>query len=195
MVTFEDGCVVMDSVIVPVSDIDARFEAVADPDSIFFGESSTLSATFEEGATYQWSPPQDLQTPNDATTVAIPPQTTTYTVSITDVNGCMTEKQATITVITVTCEPPFIFFPNSFSPNGDGTNDVLFVRGEYIESMELVIYDRWGEKVFETTSQAVGWDGTFNGKLLDPDVYGYHLMVQCIGGDQHIEKGNVTILH
>ncbi len=195
MVTFEDGCVVMDSVVVPVSDIDARFDAVADPDTIFFGESSTLTATFEEGATYQWSPQQDLQTPNDAMTVAIPPETTTYSVAITDANGCMTEKQATITVIMVNCEPPFIFFPNSFSPNGDGINDVLFVRGEYIEAMELVIYDRWGEKVFETTNQAVGWDGTFNGKLLDPDVYAYYLMVQCIGGDQHIEKGNVTILH
>jgi gliding motility-associated-like protein len=193
-VYFEDGCIVMDSVAVMVSDLD-RFMATADPDTIFFGESSTLTATPEEGATYNWTPSDVLQTPGSNTTVAVPDQTTTFTVNITDAGGCMTTKQVTVVVIVVQCEPPFVFMPNAFSPNNDNENDVLFVRGKYIEEMDLFIYDRWGEKVFESHDPAQGWNGTFRDKLLSPDVYGYYLRILCIGGDQHIEKGNVTLLH
>ncbi len=191
---FSDGCVVTDSVTVPVSDFE-RFAVTADPDSIFFGESSTLTATLEDGATYTWSPSDVLQSPNSNTTVATPDQTTTFTVEITDANGCTETKQVTVVVIVVTCEPPNIFLPNAFSPNGDQVNEVLFLRGKYIESMDLFIYDRWGQLVFESHNPSDGWDGTYKGKLLAPDVYGYDLRVQCIGGDQHSEKGNVTILH
>jgi gliding motility-associated-like protein len=194
VVFFEDGCMVMDSVIVEVSDLD-RFVATADPDTIFFGESTTLTATFEEGATYQWEPSDVLESPNSNTTVAIPDQTTTFTVTITDAGGCMTTKQVTVVVIMVQCEPPFVFLPNAFSPNGDNENDELFVRGKYIEEMDFFVYDRWGQLVFESHNPNDGWDGSFKGKTLAPDVYGYYLRVLCIGGDQHMEKGNVTILH
>ncbi|MBX2817123.1 MAG: gliding motility-associated C-terminal domain-containing protein [Saprospiraceae bacterium] len=194
MMFFEDGCMVLDSVTVPVSDIDDRFEVIADPDTIFFGEETTLMATNEVGATYQWTPTDDLQTPGSSSTVAIPPQTTTYTVDITDMAGCTTSKQVTVTVIMVNCQRPDIFLPNAFSPNGDGQNDILFVRGLYLEEVDLIVFNRWGQKVFETNNQNSGWDGTFNGQQLEPDVYGYHLRVRCIGGDQHIEKGNITIL-
>ncbi len=195
MVLFEDGCMVTDSVTVPVSDIEQRFEASADPDSIFFGESTTLTVTDEDGATYMWNPAADVVDPTASSTQANPTETTTFTVEIVDANGCMDVDSVTVEVIIVQCEPPFIFLPNAFSPNADGTNDVLFLRGLYIERMELIIYDRWGKEVFKSTNPSIGWDGTFNGKQLAPDVYGYHLMVECIGGDQHIEKGNVTILH
>ncbi len=193
-VSFEDGCVVIDSVEVPISDITDRFSATADPDTIFFGESTTLTATAEDGATYSWTPTDDLQTPNENQTVAIPPETTTYSVNIIDENGCMGDLDVTVTVINVQCEPPHLFLPNAFSPNNDGDNDVLMVRGDYIESMDLQIFNRWGHLIFESTDPSVGWDGTFNGKELSPDVYGYRLMIQCIGGDQHMEQGNITLL-
>lgn len=193
-VVFEDGCVITDSVTVEVSD-GSRFMITVDPDTIFFGESSTLTVTFEEGATYSWTPSDVLQTPNSNTTVAVPDQTTKFTVNIVDASGCEFMLMDSVVVINVQCEPPFVFLPNAFSPNGDNENDVLFVRGRYIEEMELVIYNRWGEKVFESNNPSDGWDGTFKGKLLAPDVYGYYLRILCIGGDQHVEKGNVTILH
>ncbi len=193
-VLFEDGCMVVDSVTVQVSDIDDRFVATATPDTIFFGESTTLQVTEEEGATYQWNPAADVVNPNQPSTQANPTETTTFSVEITDASGCVTTKQVTVVVIMVQCEPPFIFLPNAFSPNADGVNDVLFVRGEFIERMEFMIYDRWGQEVFKSTNPNTGWDGSFNGNELPPDVYGYYLMVECIGGDQHIEKGNVTIL-
>ena len=195
MVFFEDGCMLTDSVTVPVSDIEQRFEASADPDSIFFGESTTLTVTQEDGATYMWNPASDVVDPTASTTQANPTETTVFTVEIVDANGCMDVDTVTVEVIVVQCEPPFIFLPNAFSPNRDGVNDVLFLRGLYIERMELIVYDRWGQEVFKTTDPSIGWDGSFNGKELAPDVYGYYLMVECIGGDQHIEKGNVTILH
>ena len=193
IVFFEDGCMVMDSITVEVSDLD-RFSASADPDTIFFGESTTLTATPEEGATYMWEPSDVLETPDANTTVAIPDQSTTFSVKITDAGGCMTTKEVPVVVIMVQCEPPFVFLPNAFSPNGDNSNDVLFVRGKYIEEMDFFIYDRWGQLVFESHNPDLGWDGTFKGNELAPDVYGYYLRVLCIGGDQHMEKGNVTIL-
>ncbi len=193
-VVFEDGCVVTDSVRVVISDIDNRFEVIADPDTIFFGEASTLTATLEDGATYAWTPADDIVSPNSNQTQVNPPETATYTVDITDANGCMTQKMVQVVVIMVNCNPPNIFLPNAFTPNGDGENDVLFLRGLYVESMELFIYDRWGELVFETKDQNRGWDGTHNGKELAPDVYGYNLMVQCIGGDQFLSKGNISLL-
>ena len=73
-----------------------------------------------------------------------------------------------------------MFIPNAFTPNGDNENDVLFVRGRNVEKMYLKIYDRWGELVFETDKQSVGWDGKFKGELVDPAVFVYHLEVKLI---------------
>jgi gliding motility-associated-like protein len=71
---------------------------------------------------------------------------------------------------------------------------VLFVRGQLIEGMIFRVFDRWGEMVFESTDRNYGWDGTFRGKAMDPDVYDYYLKVICIDGIESIIKGNVTLL-
>jgi gliding motility-associated-like protein len=79
--------------------------------------------------------------------------------------------------------------------NGDNTNDELFVRGEeLIESMELIVYNRWGQEVWRTTSPNSGWNGTFKGEKLRPDVLGFYLKVKCIDGQEFIKKGNVSII-
>jgi gliding motility-associated-like protein len=92
------------------------------------------------------------------------------------------------------CDDPFVYIPNAFTPNGDGENDKLFVYGAMIQGILFRIYDRWGELVFETTNRNEGWDGTFRGKLLDPDVYDYYLQVDCVDGLQNIIKGNITLM-
>ena len=84
--------------------------------------------------------------------------------------------------------------PNAFSPNGDGINDILYVRSNGVDNVLLVIYNRWGEKVFETEDITVGWDGRFNSKPLHPDAYGYYLRAECIGGEVYETKGNVSII-
>ena len=92
------------------------------------------------------------------------------------------------------CQEPYVFFPRAFTPNDDGENDVLYVRGNYIETSYFVIYNRWGEKVFESNAKDIGWDGTFKNEQLPPDVYGYYLDVKCIDGSELVKKGNITLL-
>ena len=94
----------------------------------------------------------------------------------------------------VICEEPYVFVPNAFSPNGDGKNDILYVRGEVIREVSFKVYDRWGEKVFETNDLTRGWDGTFRGQPCEPGVYDYHLQVTCLGMKRYFKKGNVTLL-
>lgn len=89
---------------------------------------------------------------------------------------------------------PIIGLPSAFSPNGDGENDILYVRGAAIKTLDLKIYNRWGQLIFETTSQAIGWDGTFNGQPQPIDAYGYVLNVSFIDGSTKLLKGNLTLL-
>lgn len=119
-----------------------------------------------------------------------------YTVIITDANGCADADTAFVSAATIACETitPVIYLPNVFSPNGDENNDVLLVRGQGITSMNLKIYDRWGEKVFETSDMNDGWDGTFRGKKLDNGVYVYTLTAIFNTGDEYSDKGNITLL-
>jgi gliding motility-associated-like protein len=87
-----------------------------------------------------------------------------------------------------------IDIPTGFSPNGDGSNEILFVRGGAIETMNLKIFNRWGEKVFESNSLSQGWDGTYKGKPQEMDAYAYVLTATFIDGTSTIKKGNVTLV-
>ncbi|MFZ1825469.1 MAG: PKD domain-containing protein [Chitinophagales bacterium] len=84
--------------------------------------------------------------------------------------------------------------PTAFSPNGDGSNDILFVRGFGIKEMVLKVFNRWGELVFETTDQDQGWDGTFRGKPQENEVYVYLLQVKFDDGKSLEKQGNITLL-
>ena len=87
-----------------------------------------------------------------------------------------------------------IFVANVFSPNGDGINDFIYARGKALESVEFIIYDRWGVKVFETNDQSVGWDGTYKGELLNTAVFVYVVRGKFKNGDESVTKGNITLL-
>ena len=84
--------------------------------------------------------------------------------------------------------------PTAFSPNGDGSNDILYVRGGAIVTMSFKLFNRWGEKVFETTTLDRGWDGTYNGKPAPIDAYAYVLTASFIDGSSVTKKGNITLL-
>ena len=119
--------------------------------------------------------------------------TTTFTVLISD-GICQKSDTVTVQAFPFVCDDPFVFVPNAFTPNGDKENDVLYVYGAMIQGILFRIYDRWGELVFETSERSTGWDGTFRGKLLDPDVYDYYLKVDCVDGYENIIKGNITLM-
>lgn len=87
-----------------------------------------------------------------------------------------------------------IFVANVFSPNGDGFNDFVFARGKAIKEIHFMIYDRWGEKIFETDNQNVGWDGTYRGEPLNTAVFVYIVTGKFINGDDITKKGNFTLL-
>lgn len=89
---------------------------------------------------------------------------------------------------------PIVDIPTGFSPNGDGQNDILFVRGAAIKTLDLKIYNRWGQMIFQTKSQSEGWDGTYSGEQQPIDAYGYVLLVTFIDGSKKTLKGNITLL-
>jgi gliding motility-associated-like protein len=99
-----------------------------------------------------------------------------------------------------TCQPvqaivvPALDVPNAFTPNGDGINDKVFVRGFGIERMVWRIYNRWGTLVFQTSSQSNGWDGMYKGALQPKEVYNYVLSVEFSDGTKYDKKGDITLL-
>lgn len=89
---------------------------------------------------------------------------------------------------------PLADVPSGFSPNGDGNNDVFRVRGYGIETMSLKVFNRWGEQVFETEDQNIGWDGTYKGKMQEMDSYAYLLVVKFVDGTAIQKQGSVTLI-
>jgi gliding motility-associated-like protein len=181
--------------LIGVVDLDAILTIDAKPDSVLPGESSQLTLLPQDrDFSYQWTPSSTLNNITIFNPIATPEVTTTYTVEVEDENGCVASRSVTVIVYDPLCIDPYIFLPSAFSPNGDGTNDVLYLLGKYVEEMHLVIYNRWGQKVFESFKQTEGWDGTFKGELLSPDVYGFYLTVKCIDGEEYFKKGNISLL-
>jgi gliding motility-associated-like protein len=87
-----------------------------------------------------------------------------------------------------------LFVPTGFTPNNDGINELICVMGSCITEFHLDIFDRWGEKVFESTEQAKCWDGKKDGKLMDTGVFVYHLTATLQNGDQINKKGNIHLI-
>ncbi len=187
------GC--SDTLFVPLDVVENTINlmATADPDSIYPGESSQLEATMGNYS-YQWSLGNLLDDDMIQNPVATPPETTTFDVFVEDEAGCKDTASVTVFLKDFQCEIPFIFVPNAFTPDNDGMNDVFFVRGNAIDEMYMAVYNRWGEKLFETRDLNTGWDGTYKGKELPPDVYGYFLELRCLNGEEYFTKGNVTLI-
>ncbi|RAJ01678.1 gliding motility-associated-like protein [Chitinophaga skermanii] len=87
-----------------------------------------------------------------------------------------------------------VFVPNAFTPNNDGLNDILYVYGTTIQTMQLYIYNQWGQQVFESRDRSVGWDGTMSGKVQPVGVYNYVLKVQLQDGTIINKRGTITII-
>lgn len=189
-VTDGNGCIQTQSALI-TSLTNPLVTADAIPKIITNGDNSQL--TSGGNGTYYWTPSSTLSCSNCPNPIATPTVTTTYCILMTSIDGCMDSACVTVQ-IEMKCEFEELFVPNGFSPNADGQNDILFVRGGGIEEMYWVIYDRWGEKVFETIDPKQGWDGTYNGAALDPAVFIYYLKATCYSGEEIIKKGNVAII-
>jgi len=164
-------------------------------DSVIYSSQSTgLHTTVIPGYTYSWTPTTGLSSPSSPDPTASPVTTTTYYVSIVDPFGCIYKDSVTVWVIDVLCDASQIFVPNAFTPNGDNKNDIVYVHSNVMKSIYFVIYDRWGEKVFETSDMTQGWDGSYKGKPCDPGVFDYYMRAVCIDDKEFIKKGNITLI-
>ncbi|MFN0213407.1 MAG: gliding motility-associated C-terminal domain-containing protein [Saprospiraceae bacterium] len=169
--------------------------ATATPPEVMAGDPTQLDSYIPGATSYTWSPVESLSNPNISNPLAYPTETTTYTITAVLDNGCVRSREVIVRVIPPPCREPFVFFPTGFSPNGDGENDALKLEARVPpEELYWAIYNRWGEKIFETSNFNDAWDGTYKGQEQPAETYGYLLRVICVGGEELFLKGNVTLL-
>lgn len=147
------------------------------------GEGATLTAS--GGVNYVWN---DGEKVGQQVTFT-PTETTEYTVQDTTMCG---DPMGSFTVEVL--KDPVLFVPDAFSPNGDGNNDVLDVQGKGIDSIHLMIYSRWGQRVFETESMDNKWDGTINGNALDNGVFVYVVKAVTTCKSEIEEQGKIVLI-
>jgi gliding motility-associated-like protein len=184
LITNDSGCHIARAVninIYPPAKIDA-----GNDQNIKYGESATLHAYCE--LPYMWTPAGTANPPNSLNPKVSPLQTTTYYLYITSSDGCQYMDSVTVHVTNA-------MLPNAFSPNGDGINDVykLIPHDERVHLKDFSIYNRFGQRVFFTRDINEGWDGYYNGKMADLDVY-FYMVHYIIGENTYPLKGDVTLV-
>ncbi len=178
-------CIVKDSVVVIVNN--APVTNVCCDSVIRAGQ--TVQLTSSGGGTYLWAPSNGLNCNTCSNPVASPNTNTTYTLIVTSDSGCSTSSTITIDVVCGT-----VFIPEAFSPNGDGQNDVLYVRGDCIKTMQFDVFDRWGNRVFETSDKNIGWNGMYKGDAMNTGSYVYSITATMYDGTIVSKKGNVALV-
>lgn len=166
-------------------------------ETIIAGNSVMLQGTGTLIQHYLWSPEATLSCTTCSNPVAAPVVTTSYILTAVSTFGCRSTDTVTVFVL---CDNSQVFIPNTFSPNGDGQNEIFFPRGHGLKEIaSLRIYNRWGELIFEKkhillNDEANGWDGRYKGQELSPDVFVYIIEGICESGDPIHWKGDLTLL-
>lgn len=166
--------------------------------TITVGFAVTIPATYSPNVNrWIWSPSSGLSCTNCPTPDAGPGDDTRYQVFVRDENGCTNIGAILVIVL---CGKDNLFIPNTFSPNGDGSNDVFYPRGRGLQRVKtLRIFNRWGEVVFEKRDFPVndpgqGWNGAYKGQKAKADVYVYQAEVYCENGEIIRVDGNISLL-
>ncbi|MEL6862861.1 MAG: gliding motility-associated C-terminal domain-containing protein [Bacteroidota bacterium] len=147
--------------------------------------------------TYQWSPTDFLSCSECPAPAATGVNNIVYTVTVTDEQGCTATDDVAVNVI----KNRPIFIPNAFSPNVDGANDFFTIYGGpgASEVRILRVFNRWGALIFENNNfplneELFGWDGTFKGQALPPDVFAYYAIVGFIDGEEVLFEGDISLI-
>ena len=145
---------------------------------------------------WEWTPATDLSCTTCAQPVCTPRNNEQYVVTVTAADGCTASDTV---VVTLTCDEAKVRIPDAFTPNGDGHNDRFTVLGAIPMVNHLVIFDRWGAKVFEEDNfvpadPKAGWDGTMGGRPAPAGVYVYFAEMQCPTGGVFLRKGTVVLV-
>ena len=179
-------------------------EVQATPQQIVLGLTSNITSQIPGLIdSIVWTPDSTLDCRTCPNPVATPKQTATYYATVyysLDGVTCTNTAQVTITILN-NCGESIIYVPNTFTPNGDGVNDVFMIRGLAATKIHYFrVFDRWGKLVFESLNgnpneSKWGWDGTDqNGKKQSPAVYVYTYEIECINGNIVTGQGNVTLV-
>ncbi len=172
-----------------------KFMLEAGPDKdVYSGESVQLNPTIGLSsvnlADIQWSPSTFLDYDNIKDPTATPTATTQYTIVVTDRSGCTLRDSLSLIVM-----PDLLLIPTAFSPNKDGLNDIFRPLNKNLTKIAFQIFDRWGEKVYETDGIGEGWDGKYKNVNQDIGVYVWKIEYQLEGSaTTRAESGNVTLV-
>jgi gliding motility-associated-like protein len=166
--------------------------------TINIGQTATLTPTVSSDVTsVVWSP-NTWVISNTGQAITVKPNVDQqYKVSVSNLGGCTAEAAVNVFVI---CDGANVFIPNTFSPNGDGNNEIFYPRGTGLFSIKSFrIFNRWGEQIFEKYSfkandEKAGWDGSFKGQQQISDVYVYMMDIQCQNGSILVYKGNIALI-
>jgi len=193
---FQDanGCQIVDSVTVP--EPPPLELQVPDPVGLTLGDS--LSVVISDNASrmlnYHWMPEAGVRCPSCAATSLRPFETTNYTITAIDENGCSVQAQWLVEVQ----RDQAVFVPNAFSPNGDGYNDRFEIfTGQSVEQLvDFQVFDRWGNLQFEAQNcnKNCSWDGTARGEKMESGVYVYAVKVSYLDGFEEIVTGDVLLI-
>ncbi|MES2628686.1 MAG: PKD domain-containing protein [Bacteroidota bacterium] len=191
-----NGCTAMDSVKVTVHP-DFTY-TVPDNDTIVIGDIINYDVTAVStgignvAVSYTWTPPDFLSCDDCPDVTMQPLKTTCYTVKLVDDKGCYPKSSDFCVIVD---EKFSVDVPNAFTPNGDGRNDKLYVRGFGIKKLiNFTIYNRWGEVVFETTDINSGWDGSYKEKLQNDETYAFTVNAETWTGKLMSKNGYITLL-
>lgn len=190
-VTDANGCTASDAV--QVSIIPTPALNLGDDKLVYEGDHVAIFSGVPnagQNAVYNWQPSDLLSCSSCANPVALAVDTITYYLSYTDGNGCDANDTITLNVIPVV----ELFWPNAFSPNGDGNNDFFMPYGSNVKLIEWKIFNRWGEKVFQSTSFFQGWDGTYKGEMQNPQLFVYEANVTMMNNSTKKFKGSFMLI-
>jgi gliding motility-associated-like protein len=152
-------------------------------------EETVLTAVPSDG-TYVWSPSSTLSGSSGASVTAKPPSTQEYMVEYTSPEGCTDSAWAVVVVDDINT----YFLPTGFTPNNDGVNDEIHLHGRGIDYFTLKIFDRIGEKVFETSDLEKGWNGRYLGLPMNNGVFVYTLNITFCNGENVKQHGDITLV-
>ncbi|MEZ4937981.1 MAG: gliding motility-associated C-terminal domain-containing protein [Crocinitomicaceae bacterium] len=152
------------------------------------GDTAIIWANASAPGQLFWIPAEFINCTNCDTTFVFPPTTTTYTANFLDTNGCLVKNSVTIYF------DPLIYVPNAFTPNGDGMNDFFGAKGGNFKTFELLIFNRWGELIFEGNAIDDWWDGKYKGEKVQDGVYVWKIRYEDLNSNIDVIYGHVTVL-
>ena len=168
--------------------------AVVDSGKIQKGKQVQLDIETLQNYIYLWQN-SIVSNPTIKNPTAVITEPIWFVVEATDPNTrCKSTDSVFVNIYYLPCNKNYIYIPNAFTPNNDGINDIFKVRSENLIKGDLVIFDRWGNKVFESDDLNIGWDGSYKGKKQQAENYGFFFTGTCEGGETVTIKGSITLL-